>query len=357
MTGTIETQLIEAIYQKRLPQICQHLLDTEGDSLVPADRKMIQSILATHATIGQHCTAEKQKLLQQLRNAGGHPPAGLNDQPIESRLFHTFEIELNPQDLDLLIPILLAENYLFWNPVEGGGWEVFKRLNRTMEAIKTDDVTTRLIVRWGSDVKRSKIGRLLLPSTLDLQSLPLPKSFWPLYFPYRPLRIVLDALGKEKVPVLGPYLGTPTNLIQPILDYVGAGPEDHLIDLGCGDGRVAIEAAKTHGCKATGVEISEQLIKIAQENVRDEGLQSKVEIVHSDASQLSVSEASIVFVFLPVATVQDMIPQLRSELKKGAKIVTHEQSRPQFPPDQMPDQSKLILADSGVTVAHIWEIK
>ncbi|MEM8859174.1 MAG: class I SAM-dependent methyltransferase [Chloroflexota bacterium] len=356
MTETIETKLIEAVYQKRLPQTCRQLLEEEGDSLAEADRNFVEQVLATCEDIGAYCTQEKQKILQKLKMAGANIPAGANDKPLGSRLFHTFEIELNPADLDLLIPILKKENYLFWNPVEGGGWEMFKRMNSAMEVIKTDAVTTRLIIRWGEDKQRSKIGRLMLPSTLDLQSLPLPKAFWPLYFAYRPVRIALDALNREKSPVLGPYLGTPTSLIKPILSYVGATQDDFLVDLGCGDGRVAIDAAEKVGCRAMGIEINDQLIEIARENVRAKGLQDKVTIEHSDASQSSVSDASIVFVFLPVSTVREMIPQLKNQLKAGAKIITHEQGRPQFAQDQEPDQSKLILASDAVTVAYIWEV-
>ncbi len=353
---SIEKQLIEALHQKKLPQTCKALLESDDQLPLAADRELVEQVLSTCENIGAFCTEQKQSVLSKLADAGGAVALGENDRPISYSLFHTFAIDLNWEDLDLLIPILKAENYLFWNPVEGGGWEAYKRMYDAMEVIKTDDSTTRLIIRWAEDRKRGKLGRLLLPGSLDLQWLQLPKPLWPLYYLARPIRIVLDRFGAKKPPILGPYLGTPISLISPILELVGATSDDKLVDIGCGDGRIVIEAADQIGCEAVGVEINDQLIEIAHAEVRRRGLQDKVNIVHSDASEALTSDASIVFIFLPVATLRSLIPQLKQQLKKGTKIITHEQARPDFGEGNQPDASKLVLADGALTVAHIWHV-
>ena len=163
-------------------------------------------------------------------------------------------------------------------------------------------------------------------------------------------------IGAPKSANLGPYIGTPTGLISPILDLIDVRKDDVLVDIGCGNARIAIEAAAQTGCRAIGIEINDQLITIARENVRQKGLEHLVEIVKEDASDSSFSQATVVFIFLPMKTVQELIPTLKNQLKKGARIVTHEQAKPTFAEGHLPDQSKLILADGAITVAHIWHV-
>lgn len=354
---SIEEKLIEAVFDKQLPQTCRQLLEDESSSLAPHEQALVERAWATCLRIGEELTDTKEAMLKKLEQAGAQIPEGKNGESIVFRLFHTFEIELRPADLDLSIPVLQAENFLFWNPTSGGGWELFKRLNGAMEVIRTDEETTRMIIRWRTDPERNRLARLLLPSTLDMQSASLPKPLWPLYFLYRPVRIAADFFKQEKkAPILGPYLGTPSSLIHPILELVEVTDDDVLVDIGCGDGRIAIEAAESIGCRTIGVEINDQLIAIAQENVRAKGLESLVKIMHNDASDFSLEEASVVFVFLPVQTVNELIPQFRKRLRKGTRIVTHEQAKPRFVGKNKPDLSKLILADQAVTVAHVWQV-
>lgn len=352
----LEQDLINALHQKKLPQFCLDLLKSNEKLDSESDRELVERVLETCQKIGAYCTGQKDKILQKLADAGANVSVGENDHSISYRLFHTFTIDLNREDLDLLIPILKEENYLFWYPVEGGGWEAYKRMYDAMEVIKTDAFTTRLIIRWNEDRERGRLSKLLLPGVLDFQWVQLPKPLWPLYYVTRPMRLILDRFGAKKPPILGPYLGTPVSLIKPILDLVGATEQDKLVDIGCGDGRIVIEAADQIGCEAVGVEINDQLISIAHDEVKRRGLADKVKIVHSNASDLLMADASIVFIFLPVGTLRTLIPQLRKQLKKGAKIITHEQAKPDFGEGNQPDASKLIVADGAITVAYIWQV-
>jgi hypothetical protein len=97
----------------------------------------------------------------------------------------------------------------------------------------------------------------------------------------------------------GPYVPTPWAIVDEIMKLAGIGPEDYVIDLGSGDGRLVITAASRYGARGGfGVDIDESLVKLANENAAKEGVDNKVRFVTRDLFVTSVGDATVVTLYL-----------------------------------------------------------
>ncbi|MEM9134198.1 MAG: amino acid adenylation domain-containing protein [Actinomycetota bacterium] len=150
---------------------------------------------------------------------------------------------------------------------------------------------------------------------------------------------------------LGLFLGTPTGMIEPLLRGVEPQPDELVVDLGCGDARVLVEAVQRFGCRGRGVETDPRLVARARERVAEAGLADRIEIVEGDATEVAVDDADIIFLFLPVEAAAGLSTGLIEQLKPGARLLAHEQLDVDWP--VAPDRSSLVVADN-VTVAHTW---
>lgn len=122
-----------------------------------------------------------------------------------------------------------------------------------------------------------------------------------------------------------PYVPTPYVVVREMLKLANVGPEDVVYDLGCGDGRIVITAVKEFNAKkAVGVEKNLELVKIARKNVRDLGLEGRVEIISGDFFDVDISEATVVTLFLLTSVNEALRPKLERELRDGARVVSHE---------------------------------
>jgi predicted RNA methylase len=101
-------------------------------------------------------------------------------------------------------------------------------------------------------------------------------------------------------------------------------PGEVFFDLGAGDGRTVIMAAKEFGARAVGVELREDLAKRALSSVYEEGLQDKVTIVNGDMFNVDLSQADVVFLYLTTSANEKIKPKLEAELKPGARVVSHD---------------------------------
>lgn len=122
-----------------------------------------------------------------------------------------------------------------------------------------------------------------------------------------------------------PYVPTPERVVKKMLELAKAGPEDVVYDLGCGDGRIVITAAKDFSAKkAICIDISDERIKETLENIKKSGVEGKVLVERGNFFEANLSEATIVTMFL-LTNVNEMLkPKLEKELKPGTRIVSHE---------------------------------
>jgi ubiquinone/menaquinone biosynthesis C-methylase UbiE len=97
-----------------------------------------------------------------------------------------------------------------------------------------------------------------------------------------------------------------------------------LFDLGCGDGRILLSAARNFGARAHGVELSPTLVRRAQQMVDAQGLQNQVKITQGDMMQIDVSSANVVSLYLLTEANEQLRPKLERELKAGARVVSLE---------------------------------
>jgi predicted RNA methylase len=95
-------------------------------------------------------------------------------------------------------------------------------------------------------------------------------------------------------------------------------------DLGAGDGRTVIMAAKDFGARAVGVELREDLVKKALSTIYDNSLQDRVTIVNGDMFNVDLTSADVVFLYLTTSANEKVKPKLEAELKPGVRVVSHD---------------------------------
>lgn len=101
-------------------------------------------------------------------------------------------------------------------------------------------------------------------------------------------------------------------------------PGEVLFDLGAGDGRTVIMAAKTFGARGVGVELREDLAKKAMSTIQENQLGDRVTIVNGDMFGVNLTSADVVFLYLTTSANEKIRPKLEQELKKGVRVVSHD---------------------------------
>jgi SAM-dependent methyltransferase len=119
------------------------------------------------------------------------------------------------------------------------------------------------------------------------------------------------------------YVPTPQNVVDKLLDVAKIGKDDVLYDLGCGDGRIVINAAKKYGIKAVGFDIDPKRVAESRANVKAAKVEHLVTIEHKDIFTVDLSKASVVTLYLLPELNVRLIPQLE-KLKPGSRIVSHD---------------------------------
>jgi len=118
------------------------------------------------------------------------------------------------------------------------------------------------------------------------------------------------------------FVPTPQDVVEKMLELAKVTKNDLVYDLGCGDGRIVITAAKKYGCKAVGFDLDPDCVRDARENVKQAGVEELVRIEQEDIFQLDLSKADVVALYLLPALNLKLVPQLE-KLKPGARIVSH----------------------------------
>jgi ribosomal protein L11 methylase PrmA len=119
-----------------------------------------------------------------------------------------------------------------------------------------------------------------------------------------------------------------------MLELAGVKKNDVVVDLGCGDGRIVVAAAKKYGCKAVGYDLDKECVRLALERVKKEGVEKLVRIECRDILEVDLSEVSVVTLYLGPVLNAKLTPQLE-KLKPGSRIVSHAFDIPGIKPDKM----------------------
>ena len=123
---------------------------------------------------------------------------------------------------------------------------------------------------------------------------------------------------------IAPFVPSPVPVIQFMLKLADLKAGEVLFDLGAGDGRTVIMAAKSFGARAVGVELREDLAKKALSTIHDNGLADRVTIVNGDMFSVNLTSADVVFLYLTTSANEKIRPKLETELKKGVRVVSHD---------------------------------
>jgi predicted O-methyltransferase YrrM len=119
------------------------------------------------------------------------------------------------------------------------------------------------------------------------------------------------------------FVPTPQEVVDAMLKLAKVTKNDVIYDLGSGDGRIPITAAKTYGARATGIDIDPQRIKEATENLKAAGVGDRVRFLNQDLFTTNISEATVVTLYLLPSLNVKLLPKLNKELKPGTRIVSH----------------------------------
>jgi histone methylation protein DOT1 len=171
------------------------------------------------------------------------------------------------------------------------------------------------------------------------------------------LIVAFTAFAQDLQPVkdAGPYVPSPQSVVSDMLRYAEVGPHDYLIDLGSGDGRIVLTAAKVFGARGFGVEIKDDLVKRSNEAAKQEGVADQVRFMKQDLFKTDLSQASVITMYLLPDTVNLLKDKFLAELKPGTRIVSHDYPLTGWIPEkyvQMDLEDKVQI--SGVTTTLIY---
>jgi hypothetical protein len=122
----------------------------------------------------------------------------------------------------------------------------------------------------------------------------------------------------------GPYVPSPSVIVDEMLKLGAIRGDDYLIDLGSGDGRIPITAAQRFGARGFGVDIKPELVKLANENAARAGVADRVRFERRDLFETSLADASVVTLYLLPGIVTKLVPKILAEMKPGARVVSHD---------------------------------
>ena len=139
---------------------------------------------------------------------------------------------------------------------------------------------------------------------------------------------------RPDAPQLAPYVPTPQEVVDRMLALANVQKTDFVVDLGCGDGRIPVTAAKKYGARGLGVDIDPVRIAEANANAKAAGVEHLVEFRLQDALKTDVTNATVVTTYLLSASNLRLRPILTKQLKPGSRIVTHSFSMGDWTPEK-----------------------
>lgn len=138
------------------------------------------------------------------------------------------------------------------------------------------------------------------------------------------------------------FLATPQNVVEAMLQLAEVTPADVVYDLGSGDGRIPITAARMFGARGVGIELDPGLVAQAESSATRAGVDGAVRFVVGDLFQADLRDATVVAIFLLPGMNIDLIPKFRAQLRSGSRIVSHHFAMGDvWPPDEVRDVNGL----------------
>jgi protein-L-isoaspartate O-methyltransferase len=123
---------------------------------------------------------------------------------------------------------------------------------------------------------------------------------------------------------VAPFVESPQDVVKKMLQLVQPKPDEILYDMGSGDGRIIIMAAKDFGLRCVGIEIREDLVRRAMAEIKRFNLDSRIKVMNDDFFNVDVSNADIITLYLTTSANEKLRPKLEKELRSGVRVVSHD---------------------------------
>jgi hypothetical protein len=193
--------------------------------------------------------------------------------------------------------------------------------------------------------RRLRLSHVIIPLVISV--LLVPSGVW--------LGTSPGPEAQDKKEELAPFVPSPQRVVDTMLRMAEVKKDDVLYDLGSGDGRIVITAAKRYGARAIGFEIDEGLIAESRENARREGVAHLVEFRKQDAMTVDLSPATVVTLYLLPESNMALRPRILSQLRPGARVVSHDYDMEDWPPvrvEKVPERDQV----HEVHTIYLWRI-
>jgi SAM-dependent methyltransferase len=153
----------------------------------------------------------------------------------------------------------------------------------------------------------------------------------------------------------GPYVPTPWVIVDEMLKLADIRADDVVYDLGSGDGRLVITAAKRYKARGVGIELKPELVDMANAGAKKEEVADRVKFIRGDLFETDIREASVITLYLLPQFVTRLVPRFRAELRPGTRIVSHDYPLLPWPPERdyvmdVPEKENI----NGMTVTHLY---
>lgn len=153
------------------------------------------------------------------------------------------------------------------------------------------------------------------------------------------LMILLFSLGSLRAPLAQelsklPYVPTPQIVVDEMLKMAGVTAKDFVVDLGSGDGRMIITAARNFKSSGLGVDIDKKLVELSNRQAKADGVDDRAKFIEQDMFKADISKATVVTLYVLPDFMEKLRPKLLSELKPGTRIVAHDYYMSDWQPDR-----------------------
>jgi len=143
------------------------------------------------------------------------------------------------------------------------------------------------------------------------------------------------------------FVPTPQTVIDGMLKLAGVGKNDVVYDLGCGDGRIVVTAAR-RGARSVGIDIDPERIREANANIQKSGVAARAKVIQGDLFEADIGEATVVTLYLLTSLNNKLKPKLLAELKPGTRVVSHAFDMGDWKPEK--------TEDIGGSTIYLWRV-
>ena len=156
----------------------------------------------------------------------------------------------------------------------------------------------------------------------------------------------------------GPYVPTPDVVVGRMLELAGVRRDDVVVDLGSGDGRLVIEAARRYGARGVGVERDENLVLRARAAAQKAEVADRVSFTQGDIFDADLRRATVVTLYLLPRLLVRLVPKLRAELAPGARVVSHDYPLDSWPAERtlefdVPEKEAVLMSPRTQLFLHV----